>query len=259
MKNTCRGCVKEKLKRQVCGMLFSRKWMTIHIEREHQSCNNNNNKPIQNEIITSNQQSKTDKNNDNNPKISTYENHAYVVSGPGNVGKTSYTFRMLERIGNQRPTHIITRSPNQYLSYKTSNEIEPMKKYKGSIVIFKDILGARNSSQTGQFFTRGRHENSDVYYISQSCFDLPRRSTRSNSDRLILFKQTLRDLQRMYFDIGAYEMKNDEFKKMCRRDCSERFNYVYIEMTEKKKEIKYRIFNESRHTYFECMCKSEHF
>ena len=65
------------------------------------------------------------------------------------------------------------------------------------------MLGVRNSSQIDEFFTRGRHEDLNVYYTSQSYFGLPRQSIRNNSDRLILFKQTLRDVQSMYFDIGA--------------------------------------------------------
>ena len=43
--------------------------------------------------------------------------------------------------GNQRPRHIITRSPNQYPNYKTSTDIKPIYKDKGSIVIFDDMLG----------------------------------------------------------------------------------------------------------------------
>ena len=38
---------------------------------------------------------------------------------------------MLEKIGKQRPIHIIPRSPNQYPIFKTSNEIKPVNKYKG--------------------------------------------------------------------------------------------------------------------------------
>ena len=75
---------------------------------------------------------------------------------------------MLEKIGNKRPIHIITRFPNQYPNYETSNEIRPMNKNKESIVIFDVILGARNSSQIDEFFTRGRHEDLSVFYVSQS-------------------------------------------------------------------------------------------
>ena len=161
-------------------------------------------------------------NNNNNDIVSSYENRANVVIGGRNLGKTSYMLKVLEKIGNQRPIHIITRSPNQYPNYKTSNKIMPINKYKGSIVIFDDMLGARNSSQIDEFFTRGRHEDLDVYYISQSYFGLPRQSIRNNSDRLILFKQTLRDVQSMYYDIGAYDMNYDEFKLLCHKAWAEK-------------------------------------
>ena len=75
------------------------------------------------------------------------------------------------------------------------------------------MLGAKNSSQKDEIFTRGRHEDLDVYYISQSCFALPRQSIRNNSDGLILFKQTLRVVQSMNQDIGAFDMIYDEFKE----------------------------------------------
>ena len=42
------------------------------------------------------------------------ENHACVVIGPRNVGKTSYILKVLEKLGDKRPINIITRSPSQY-------------------------------------------------------------------------------------------------------------------------------------------------
>ena len=161
--------------------------MTTHIEREHQlsehivleNVNNNNN------------------NNDSNLNVSQYENHAYIVIGPRNVGKTFYMLKVLEKITDKKPIFIITRSPNQYPNYTTNSEIKTINKYKRTVVIFDDMLGARNCSQIDEFFTRGRHEGLDVYYISQSYFALPRQSIRSNSQRLILFKQTLGDVQSM--------------------------------------------------------------
>ena len=169
-----------------------------------------------------------------NNNVSTYENHRHIIIGPSNVGKTYYMLEVLGKIGCQRPIHIITRSPNQYPNYKTSNEIKPINKYEGSVVIFDDMLGAKNSSQINEFFTRGRHEDLDVYYISQSYFALPRQSIRYNSDRLILFKQPLRDVQIMYHDIGAFDMIYDEFKEMCRVLWSKKFNFLSIDMTKKK-------------------------
>ena len=146
---------------------------------------NNNNTKTENEIITTPQQPIIDKINNNN--VSPYENRANVVIGPRNVGKTYNMLKVLEKTGNKRSINIITRSPNQYPNYKTSNGIKPINKYKGSIVVFDDMLGAKNS---------------------QSYFALPRQSIRNNSDRLILFKQTLRDVQSMYQDIEASDMTN---------------------------------------------------
>ena len=103
----------------------------------------NNNTVIQNDTSASHQQPKVDKNNTNKkiilpeklkhnktPNISTYENHRHVVIGPSNVGKTYYMLKILEKMGNQRPICIITRSPNQYPNYKTSNEIKPINNTK---------------------------------------------------------------------------------------------------------------------------------
>ena len=121
------------------------------------------------------------------------------------------------------------------------------------------MLGAKNSSQIDEIFTRRRHENLDVYYISQSYFALPRQSIRNNSDRLILFKQTLRDVQSMYYDIGAYDMKYDELKEMCHKEWIEKFNYLCIDMTKKRDNGKYRIFNESKTTFLDCIPETEPF
>ena len=198
-------------------------------------------------------------NNNNNDIVSTYENHRHVVIGPCNVGKTYYMLKVLEKKGNKRPIHKITRSPGQYPNYKLSNEIKPINKYKGSVVIFDDMLGSRNCFQIDEFFTRGRHESLDVYYISQSYFALPRQSIRNNSDRLILFQQTLRDVQSMFYDIGAYDMNYDEFKQMCHKAWDEKYDYLCIDMTKNKNDGKYRIFNGSKTTYIDCIPESEPF
>ena len=138
----------------------------------------NNNAVIQNENFSSIHKPKRETVNNNkivyNPSVSTFENHAYDFVGLRNVGKTYCMLKILEETGNQRPIHIITRSPNQYPNYKTNNEIKPINKYKGSVVIFDDLLGARNCSQIDDIFTRRRHENLDVCFISHGFFGLPR-------------------------------------------------------------------------------------
>ena len=166
----------------------------------------------------------------NNPDVSTFENHAFIFIGPRTVGKTYYMFKKPGKIGNKRPIRMITQSCNQYPNNETSNDIKPINKYKGSVVVFDDMLGARNSSQGDEFLTRGRYEDLDVHYISQSYFGLPRGSIRNKSDRILLFKQTLRDVQSMYYDNGAYDKNYDEFKEKCHKAWTDRLNYLCIDM-----------------------------
>ena len=117
------------------------------------------------------------------------------------------------------------------------------------------MLGAKNSSQIDEFFTRGRHEDSDIYYISQSYFALPRQSIRNNSDNLMPFKETLRDVQSMPYNIGAFDMIYDEFKEMCRVAWRGKFNYLCTDITKNK----YSISNEIKNTHIECFCEFEAF
>ena len=63
----------------------------------------------------------------------------------------------------------------------------------------------------------------------------------------------------MHHDIGAYDMKYDDFKEINHKALNERFNYPCIDMTKNKNEGKYGIFNESKNTYFECICETESF
>ena len=143
-------------------VFFTKKWLTIHIERKHHPSEF---KHKTNRIIPPDEQKQ-----DNNPSVSTYENLRYVFIGPSNVRKTHYMLKVLEKISNKRPIHIITRSPIQYPNYKTSIDNKPTDKDKGSVVNFHDMLGPRNrnSSQVDECFTRAGREILDVYYISQS-------------------------------------------------------------------------------------------
>ena len=117
------------------------------------NCYNKNrrkNTSVEKEIDTTLQQPNID-NVNNKIIVPKFENRANVIFGPRNVGKTFYMLKILEKIDNKRPIHIITRSANQYPNYKTSNEIKPINKYSGSVVIFDDMLGAKNSSQIDEF------------------------------------------------------------------------------------------------------------
>ena len=134
-----------------------------------------------------------------------------------------------EKFGNKGPIHAVPRSLYQYSNFKTIIDIKPINKYRGFVILFGDIMG--NSSQLDKLITGGRHENLDVYYNSHTYLGFWRQSVRNNSDQILLFKQTLGGVESMDKDIGGFDMKYDEFKKMCRKAWSEKFNYRCFDMT----------------------------
>ena len=52
------------------------------------------------------------------------------------------------------------------------------------------------------FSTRGRHQDLDIYYISQSWYELPKNTFGNNCSRNMLFPQTLKDITMILNDIS---------------------------------------------------------
>ena len=84
-------------------------------------------------------------------------------------------------------------------------------------------MGSSKSKYIDQFFIRGRHNNLDIYYLSESYFDLPKRTIRNNSNKVFLFNQTLKGIANVYRDVGGYDMSHDE---VCRKSWEE--DYIYL-------------------------------
>ena len=96
------------------------------------------------------------------------------------------------------------------------------------------MLLSKQESNVNLFFTRGRHNNIDVYYISQSYFHLPKYTIRNNSNINILHKQTLRDIIIFFHDIAGLDLNLKEWKQLCRKvwkkdsDCLQIDRFVKI-------------------------------
>ena len=78
------------------------------------------------------------------------------------------------------------------------------------------MLLSKQESNIYPFFTRGRHNSIDIYYITQRSFLLPKSTIRNNSKKNFLFKQTLRDVILFFHDIPGLDMNLDKLKQLCR-------------------------------------------
>ena len=195
----------------------------------------------------------------NKKKVDDSVNNRTLIIGFSNCGKTYLMNHILFQ--KQEPIFIITKSLNQYPKIKaqTSDEIQPLENYENSTVVFDDMLLSKQESNIDLFFTRGRHNNIDIYYISQSYFHLPKNTIRNNSNIIILFKQTLRDIILLFQDIAGLDMNLEEWKQLCRKAWENDYDYLQIDRFSKIGEGRYTIRNCNKTTYTECTPETKPF
>ena len=114
------------------------------------------------------------------------------------------------------------------------------KDEKNLLILDDCILGKQNKAEA--YYTRGRHNNCDTFYISQNYFLLPRQTIRENANFIILFQQDMKNLNHIHADHCANDMTLDEFKIFCTSIWNAvGYNCVAIDLTSTKMNGKYRM------------------
>ena len=271
--STCIECFNKKVKCEFCNKELNKTYLSKHLKRCNINHDNTNTEgALRNEIINHNENH--DNNNYTNNIITNDDTdnndnncNRTLIVGPSFCGKTYLLLNKLQLIRLDNPEQkicIITRSPEQYnkiqiedtpqaellrcVSVEEGLGDKSIQGFQNCCVVFDDMLDS-NQKLIDPFFTRGRHNDLDVYYLSQSYFDLPKRTIRNNSNIIILFQQTLKDVEHIYRDIAGFDMSNDEFKSLCREAWRDPYNYLLINRLKDKNGSKYMICNESNLQY----------
>ena len=282
--STCIECFNKKVKCEFCNKEFNKTYLSKHLKRciiNHDNTNNeiinhnenhdnnnytnndnenqidDDNNQIDNNQIDDDNENYNNQIDDNNNQIINNCNRTLIV-GPSFCGKTHLLLNKLQLIRLDNPEQkicIITRSPEQYnkieiedVSVEEDLGDKSIQDFQNCCVVFDDMLDS-NQKLIDPFFTRGRHNDLDVYYLSQSYFDLPKRTIRNNSNIIILFQQTLKDVEHIYKDIAGFDMSYEEFKSLCREAWRDNYNYLLLNRLEDKNGSKYMICNESNLQY----------
>ena len=119
------------------------------------------------------------------------------------------------------------------------------------------MLLSKQESNIDLFVTRGRHNYTDIYCISQSYFHPPKNAFRNNYNITILFKQTLRDIILLFHDIAGLDMNLEECKSLCRKAWANDYDYLEIDRCAKVGEGRYTIRNCNKNTYIECILETK--
>ena len=270
--STCIECFNKKVKCEFCNKELNKTYLSKHLKRCNINHDNTNTEgALRNEIINHNENHDnnnytnniiTNDDTDNNDNImftgGQQSCNRTLIVGPSFCGKTHLLLNKLQLIRLDNPEQkicIITRSSEQYnkieiedVSVEEDLGDKSIQDFQNCCVVFDDMLDS-NQKLIDPFFTRGRHNDLDVYYLSQSYFDLPKRTIRNNSNIIILFQQTLKDVEHIYRDIAGFDMSIDEFKSLCREAWRDPYNYLLINRLEDKNGSKYMICNESNLQY----------
>ena len=111
---------------------------------------------------------------------------------------------------------------------------------KNLLVLDDIMLSPQNSIE--QYFSRGRHSNVDVIYITQSYFRLPRQTIRENANLFVLFPQDGKNLSHIYQDLcSGDDVSFEMFSLMCNDWWrTGKHNFITIDLSKPVNDGKYR-------------------
>ena len=110
---------------------------------------------------------------------------------------------------------------------------------KKNLIIFDDVIFEKQD-KISDYYTRGRHNNTQCFYISQAFMKIPKFTVREDANLIILFKLTDKDVKNVFDTYIASDMTYKEFKLFCSKVWSESFNFVVIDRFNSDPNWRYR-------------------
>lgn len=107
-----------------------------------------------------------------------------------------------------------------------------------TLIIFDDIM-LEKQNKVESYYTRGRHNNIDCFYISQNYIKLPKNTIRENTNFFIIFPQDHQNLSYIYRD-HCNELDRKEFIDLCNDIWIDRYSFLTVDKTSDKNNGKFR-------------------
>ncbi|KAK5648155.1 hypothetical protein RI129_003047 [Pyrocoelia pectoralis] len=170
-----------------------------------------------------------------------------ILCGPSNCGKTNAMISLLTEPNGLRFKHVYvySKSLNQD-KYKLLNDIlQPMKNIgyftftdnadimepglakPNSIFIFDDIA-CEKQDNIRSYFSMGRHNDIDCFYLGQTYTKIPKQLIRDNANLLVLFEQDDLNLKHIYEDHVSPIISIQSFRDMCSECWRNQYGFLVI-------------------------------
>lgn len=183
-----------------------------------------------------------------------------IICGPSNCGKTNVMLNLLfspEGLYFEN-IYLFSKSLNQskymflqnvlegipeigYFPFSENDQVPfPSEILKHSIVIFDDVASQKQNN-IRNYFSMGRHNHADSFYMCQTYSYIPKQLIRDNTNFLIVFKQDNRNLTHIYNDHVNMDMGIKQFREVCKKTWSSGENkFIVIDKNRDLGEGRYR-------------------
>lgn len=198
----------------------------------------------------------TDKKNKHGPLLP--DSIRCIIVGPSNCGKTNILFNLLfdpntlrfeniyvfsKSLYQPKYTFLTRAMPKEvgYFAYDdNSNVIHPSSAKPNSIMIFDDIACEKHDN-IRNYFTMGRHNDIDTFYLGQTYSRIPKQLIRDNANFVILFKQDDMNLRHVYNDHVNTDMPFAKFKEICGVAWTDKHGFFVIDKESDTDMGRYRV------------------
>lgn len=171
-----------------------------------------------------------------------------LICGPSNCGKSNVMFSLLfDKNGLKfENVYVYSKSLNQpkykllskmlhdikeigYFPYSENGEILHPNDARGNSVFIFDDVACDKQDKIREYFSMGRHNSIDSFYLSQSFAKIPKLLIRDNANFIILFKQDDLNLRHAYYDHVGTDMSYEKFKEICSDCWNEKYGFLTID------------------------------
>jgi GTPase SAR1 family protein len=187
-----------------------------------------------------------------------------VICGGSGCGKTNLMVNFLLNKGwlNYDQLYIYTNTPYQekynlvrqffdtlkkqcghnilkFLSPQDIIDPQQLDPKKNNVIVFDDCMQDKQTIMS-EYFTQGRHNNCDSFYLTQSYFHIPKHTIRDNANFIIIFRQDKKSLQALYDSHACVDMEFQEFLELANTCTRTKHGFMCIDLTSEAENGKYR-------------------
>lgn len=182
-----------------------------------------------------------------------------VFCGPSNCGKTNALLTLITHPNGLRfeNVYIYSKSLKQpkykllekllqsvdgveYFPFNEHEQVVPPNDAKPNSIFVFDDVACEKQDNIRAYFSMGRHENVDCFYLCQTYARIPKHLVRDNANLLILFKQDDMNLKHVYNDHVNTDMTYADFKTLCSSCWTDKYGFLLIDKDSDLDKGRYR-------------------